>query len=178
MEKIEIKIPENVTAQLDRLDLSVEGPNGKVSKRFQYPGLLLHSNENSIIIERSSETKKTIAMTGTFRSHILNMFHGVTAGWTYELDILYAHFPMQVSVDQNSVIIDNFLGERHPRKTKIHGETTVSIDGEKVLVTGPDIEAVGQTAGSIEQLTTIKDKDPRVFQDGIYITKKRVRGEA
>ena len=178
MEKIEIKIPENVTAQLDRLDLSVEGPNGKVSKRFQYPGLLLHSTENSIIIERSSETKKTIAMSGTFRSHILNMFHGVTAGWTYELDILYAHFPMQVSVDQNSVIIDNFLGERHPRKTKIHGETTVSIDGEKVLVTGPDIEAVGQTAGSIEQLTTIKDKDPRVFQDGIYITKKPVRGEA
>ena len=73
MEKIEIKIPENVTAQLDRLDLSVEGPNGKVSKRFQYPGLLLHSTENSIIIERSSETKKTIAMTGTFRSHILNL---------------------------------------------------------------------------------------------------------
>ena len=101
-------------------------------------------------------------MTGTFRSHILNMFHGVTAGWTYELDILYAHFPMQVSVNQSSVIIDNFLGERHPRKTKIHGETTVSIDGEKVLVTGPDIEAVGQTAGSIEQLTTIKDKDNEI----------------
>ena len=60
-----------------------------------------------------------------------------------------------------------------PEKDRI-----IEIDGEKVLVTGPDIEAVGQTAGSIEQLTTIKDKDPRVFQDGIYITKKPVRGEA
>ena len=37
-----------------------------------------------------------------------------------------------------------------------------------------------KVAGKItaEQLTTIKDKDPRVFQDGIYITKKPVRGEA
>lgn len=178
MEKIEIIIPEDITIQLDQLDLSVEGPNGKVSRRFRYPGLSLHSTEEAIVLECSSETRKTNAMMGTFRSHILNMFHGVTVGWTYELDILYAHFPMQVRAEQNSVIIENFLGERHPRKTKIHGETTVSIDGEKVLVTGPDIEAVGQTAGSIEQLTIIRGKDPRVFQDGIYITKKPVRGAA
>ena len=178
MEKIELTIPENITVQLDGLDLSVEGPNGKVSKRFHYPGLHISTNEKTITLERATENRKTIAMTGTFKSHILNMFHGVTIGWTYELDILYAHFPMQVRVEQTFVVIENFLGERHPRKTKILGDTNVSIDGEKVTVTGPDIEAVGQTAGSIEQLTIIKGKDPRVFQDGIYITKKSIRGEA
>ncbi|PSP31946.1 50S ribosomal protein L6, partial [Halobacteriales archaeon QH_10_67_22] len=41
-----------------------------------------------------------------------------------------------------------------------------------------DIEAVGQTAADIEQLTRVQDKDVRVFQDGVYITDKPNRGEA
>ena len=54
----------------------------------------------------------------------------------------------------------------------------MSVDGEELTVTGPDIEAVGQTAADIEQLTRINDKDVRVFQDGVYITQKPNRGDA
>ena len=50
------------------------------------------------------------------------------------------------------------------------------MNGDRVLLTGPDVEAVGQTAANIEQATRIRGFDPRIFQDGIYITKKA--GEA
>jgi large subunit ribosomal protein L6 len=178
MTKIELKIPENVTAEFNRFELHVEGPNGKISKSFRYPGLDVNVQDNSIVIESHFDNKKTNSMLGTFKSHVLNMFHGATLGWTYELVIFYAHFPMQVRAENGLVMIDNFLGERHPRKVIIQGDSNVSIDGEKIYVTGPDKEAVGQTAGSLEQSTMIKNKDPRVFQDGIYITKKSIRGVA
>ncbi|HLY77451.1 MAG TPA: 50S ribosomal protein L6, partial [Thermoplasmata archaeon] len=41
-----------------------------------------------------------------------------------------------------------------------------------VILTGPDIERVGQSAANIEQTTKIRDYDPRVFQDGVYIVEK------
>lgn len=111
-------------------------------------------------------------MVGTIRAHINNMIKGVTEGFTYKLKIRYAHFPMKVSVKGNEVIIENFLGEKHPRRARIMEGVTVKISGEDVIVTGIDKEKVGQTAANIEQATRIKGRDPRVFQDGIYIVEK------
>jgi large subunit ribosomal protein L6 len=88
------------------------------------------------------------------------------------MEVFYAHFPMQVSVDGGHVVIENFLGEKSPRRAKVRGDTQVQVDGEEVVLTGPNKEDVGQTAADIEQLTRVKDKDTRVFQDGVYITEK------
>ena len=68
--------------------------------------------------------------------------------------------------------------ERAARRTTIHGDTEVQVSEEEITVSGPDIEAVGQTAADIEQLTRVTDKDVRVFQDGVYITGKPARGDA
>jgi large subunit ribosomal protein L6 len=85
---------------------------------------------------------------------------------------------MQVTVEGDEVVIENFLGERAPRRTEINGDTDVEVDEERIVLRGPDIEAVGQTAADIEQLTRVQDKDLRVFQDGVYITNKPNRGDA
>ncbi len=89
--------------------------------------------------------------------------------------VVYAHFPVKVSVQGDAVVIENFLGERHPRHAPIRGTTRVDVKGDTVTIQGPDIEAVGQTAANVEQATRIRRKDPRVFQDGIYLVSK---GEA
>jgi large subunit ribosomal protein L6 len=102
----------------------------------------------------------------------------VTEGWEYNMEVFYSHFPMQVKVEGDEVVISNFLGEKSPRRTAVRGDTEVEVDGEEVTLTGSDIEAVGQTAADIEQLTRVKDKDTRVFQDGVYITSKPNRGGA
>ncbi len=109
---------------------------------------------------------------GTFASHIGNMIRGVTEGFSYTMKIVYAHFPVKVSVRGNKVVIENFLGERYPRTAQIRGQSKVEVKGDTLHITGANLEDVSQTAANIEQATRIKNKDPRVFQDGIYIVDK------
>jgi len=111
---------------------------------------------------------KDKAMVGTFTSHLTNMIDGVTAGFEYHMKIVYSHFPMKTSVKGNLFIIDNFLGERSARHAKILGDTKIVVKGNDVVLSGIDVEALGQTAANIEYATKIWGYDPRVFQDGIY----------
>ena len=178
MNRTEIEIPDDVSAEVDHLDLTVEGPNGSVTRRLWYPDVSVTVEDDNVVIESEADDANTRSTVGTFESHVENMFHGVTEGWTYEMEIFYAHFPMQVTVEGDEVVIENFLGERAPRKVPIRGDTEVQIDGEEITLSGPDKEAVGQTAADIEQLTRVPDKDTRVFQDGVYITQKPQAGGA
>jgi large subunit ribosomal protein L6 len=178
MQREEIELPDDVSASLDHLDLTVEGPNGSVTRRLWYPDVSVSVDGDAVAVESEANDAKTTATVGTFRSHVQNMVHGVTEGWEYQMTVLYSHFPMQVDVEGDEVVIDNFLGERSPRRTEIRGDTEVEIDGEDLVLRGPDKEAVGQTAADIEQLTRVKDKDTRVFQDGVYITQKPSKGGA
>ena len=77
-----------------------------------------------------------------------------------------------VKVEKDTVTIDNFLGERHPRTAKIVGSAKVVVKGDEVTITGVNKEHVGQTMANLEQATKIRGKDPRVFQDGIYLTSR------
>jgi large subunit ribosomal protein L6 len=178
MSRVELPIPDDVTASKDHLDLTVEGSNGTVTRQLWYPDIDVSVTDDTVVIESAEDDAQTLSTVGTFESHVENMFHGVTEGWEYEMEVFYSHFPMQVEVESDEVVIENFLGEKAPRRTEIHGDTDVSIDGEELTISGPDIEAVGQTAADIEQLTRINDKDVRVFQDGVYITQKPNRGDA
>jgi len=176
--RVELEIPDEVTAEVDGLELTVEGPEGAVTRRLWYPDVSVELEDDHVVIESDAEDAKTNATVGTFESHVENAFHGVLENWEYEMEVFYSHFPMQVRVDGGEVVIENFLGEKAPRRTTIHGDTDVSVDGETVRLSGPSKDDVGQTAADIEQLTKVKGKDIRVFQDGVYITHKPGKGGA
>ncbi|MBP1921728.1 large subunit ribosomal protein L6 [Halorubrum alkaliphilum] len=176
MNRVEIEIPDDVSAETDHLELTVEGPNGSVTRRLWYPDIDVSVEDGAVAITTENEDAKTNATVGTFESHVSNMIHGVTEGWEYTMEVYYAHFPMQVSVEGEEVVIENFLGEKAARRAPIRGDTDVQVDGETVRLTGSDKEAVGQTAADIEQLTKVTDKDTRVFQDGVYIVEKPTGG--
>jgi large subunit ribosomal protein L6 len=98
------------------------------------------------------------------------MMHGVEKGFAYKLKIVYAHFPISVKVKGGEIYVENFFGERSPRISRIVGDSTrVNVLGEDVIVQGPSLEHVSQTAANIESSTKLKDKDQRVFLDGLYI---------
>jgi len=178
MPRTELQIPEDVTAEVDHLDLTIEGPEGSVTRRMWYPDVSVSVEDGHVVIESDEDDAKTTATMGTFESHVENAFDGVTEGWEYRMQVHYSHFPMQVNVEGDEVVIENFLGERAPRRTAIRGDTEVEVDGEDVVLRGPDKEDVGQTAGAIEQLTRVTNKDTRVFQDGVYIVEKPGKGGA
>ena len=169
---ITIDIPDKVDLRLEGRKISVKGPKGEITKDFSQLPLRFSLSERTLTIEVDWPKKRLIALIGTIGVHITNMIKGVRNGYLYRLKVVYAHFPITVKVQGNSIIIQNFSGEKHPRSAKIIGDTKVTAKGDEVIVEGIDLENVSQTAANIELATTFRDKDPRVFLDGIYISEK------
>lgn len=168
----EVKLPKGVTATYKADILSIKGANGRLTRIFKHPRLILRLEGSTVKLTCKMPRRRENALFGTWRSHINNMIKGVTEGFQYKMKIVYSHFPIKVSIRERTFVIENFLGERHPRNAKIIGETKVQVSGDQVILTGNNIEHVGQSAANIEQATKIKHYDPRVFQDGIYLIGK------
>ena len=66
------------------------------------------------------------------------------------------------------MLVKNFQGERAERVSVIKGDTLVVAKGDDVIITGPVLTDVSQTAANIQLNTKVKNKDHRVFLDGIY----------
>ncbi len=93
---------------------------------------------------------------------------------------VYAHFPINVVVNDGNVEVRNFLGEKVVRRIPIlEGVSVVSSTAQKdeLILTGNDIDKVSQTAASIQQSTRVKRKDIRKFLDGVYVSEKGVMEE-
>jgi len=171
----EIEIPSGVEIEIKDMKVNVRGPKGELSRDFSHAkGILIYKEDNKVIIETFFADRRKKALVGTVASHIENMIIGVTKGWRYKLKIVTTHFPASVKVVGNEILIENFLGERAPRKAKIVGNVRVQVKGKDIIIEGIDLEAVAQTAANLEQVTKVKDKDRRVFVDGIYIYEKGV----
>ncbi|NJE30558.1 50S ribosomal protein L6 [Thermococcus sp. 18S1] len=168
----EIEIPEGVEVTVEGNTVKVKGPKGELERELKYPGVQIFTEDGKVVVFKEFPRKRDVAIARTFKAHIANMLRGVTEGFTYKLKIVYSHFPMTVKVQGNEVVIENFLGEKNPRRAKILPGVTVRVSGQEVIVEGIDREAVGQTAANIEQATKITKWDRRVFQDGIYIVEK------
>lgn len=167
-----MRIPEGVQVSVDGDVVSVRREGTSLSRTLTHPAIEIGVEDGRVAVRSRLARKRERALVGTFASHIRNMIQGVTEGFTYRMRVVYAHFPVKVSVQGDRVVIENFLGERHPRKARVMKDTKVEVRGDTVTITGPDVEAVSQTAANIEQATRIRKKDPRVFQDGIYIVSK------
>ena len=83
---------------------------------------------------------------------------------------------MTVKVEGNVVVINNFMGEKVPRKAKILKDVNVKIENELITVSGFDIEKVGQSAANIELATKRAGFDKRIFQDCCYIIERAGKG--
>ncbi len=167
-----VKIPEGVEAKLDSALVSVSGPKGKLSRDFAHTGLKLSLEGGEITIQAVIKGKRSRALVGTVAAHIANMLKGVTDGHQYKMKVVYAHFPITVKVAGKDVLIENFMGERSKRVAKIVGNVNVKVAGEELILEGADKEEVGQTAANIHMATHVKKMDPRVFQDGIYLSER------
>jgi archaeal ribosomal protein L6P len=163
-----IQVPDDVTLSIVSKKVSVKGAKGNLTRDFSYATVALEAQGKIVRISAKWPRKKETAMVGTLCAHINNMIVGVTKGYTYKMKIVFSHFPVTVKAANGYVSIENFTGERRPRKVKILGEVKVKIDPEDIILTGANLEDVSQTAANIEQSTKVRGKDPRVFLDGIY----------
>ncbi len=168
-----VEIPEGVSASIDGDKVTITGPKGSVSRDFVSARHDIFQEGGALIVRVDIPRRKERALAGTWNAHLNNMVKGVTDGFTYKLKALYSHFPMTLAKDGNMLVVNNYFGERVPRKAVILDGVDVQIQNKtKIIVSGIDKEAVGQTAANIERSTTVKKRDRRVFQDGIYLIEK------
>ncbi len=168
----EIMIPDQVTVQQEGDTLTVEGPNGTLEREFVHSKIAVSVGSDRVRVRADLPKRRVYSLLGCWASHIQNMVDGVTKGFRCNLKIVYSHFPIKTSVQEGHFVIENFIGEKHPRKCRLLGSTKVKISGDQVTVSGNNIEHVMQTAANIEQSTQIRGFDNRVFQDGIYIVER------
>ncbi|MDD3232745.1 MAG: 50S ribosomal protein L6 [Candidatus Methanomethylophilus sp.] len=169
-----IAIPDGVTVSMDGNTFKVKGPKGELSRNFSHPNVNVVYADGKVAVSSEFPRIKDKAMVGTYVAHINNMIRGVTVGFTYNLKVVFSHFPMKVAVNdkEKRVEVNNYMGGHAPRYAKIIGETKVKVSGADITVSGINIEDVGQTAANMEKSTMRGGFDKRVFEDGIYITGK------
>ena len=169
-----VTIPEGVTANVSEDGVvTITGPKGTLTRTFESDVLQLFHDGAGLIVRVDLPRRKQRALAGTWNAHLNNMVKGVTDGFTYNLKAFYSHFPMTLAVNGNTFQVNNYFGERVPRTAHILENVNVKVSNKvEVTVSGIDKEAVGQTAANIERCATVKKRDRRVFQDGIYLLNK------
>ena len=176
--KEELDIPKGVEVILtENQQITVKGPNGTITKDFSHArGITMALEKNKIIISTNFPKSGTLALASTILNIIKNLIVGVKTNYQYFCKVCYSHFPCNVEVkrEKKELHVVNFLGERAPRVTKYLDNVDVKIEGDDVILIGPDKEMLGQTAANLKRCCRIKKKDPRVFQDGIYLYKKQI----
>ncbi|MDB4342345.1 50S ribosomal protein L6 [Nitrosopumilus sp.] len=169
----ELVIPESVTVTQQKHMLTFVGPLGKTHQSFRKIPVNIKISENKMLLSTIEHKKKDYAILHAARSLIRNICEGLINGYTIKMKVVFAHFPITVKVEGKDIIIENFQGERAPRKTVIVGNTKVIPKGEDVILTGEVWTDITQTAANIELKTKVKNKDHRVFLDGIYAFEKK-----
>jgi large subunit ribosomal protein L6 len=140
-----IQLPEKVAVKLDGANVKVEGPKGKLD--FTLPaGITLHTEDNSVVVARSTETRQLKALHGTARSLINNMIIGVSKGFEKNLEIHGVGLRAAVKGKD----LDLSLGRSHPLLHPIPAGLTVTVnENTKIKVEGVDKQLVGQFAAEV-----------------------------
>ncbi len=168
-----IEIPSDCQVSLENKTITVTGPKGTIERTFPDPRAKMVLEENTLTVSTFINRKRTRALVGTAIAHVRNMLLGVQLGYEYEMKIVYSHFPITVEVQDKTMIIKNFIGERGVRKARIVGDVDIRTTEDEIFISGINIEDVSQSAANIQQACKIRDKDRRIFLDGIYVIRKR-----
>uniref|UniRef100_A0A0N4ZD02 Large ribosomal subunit protein uL6 n=1 Tax=Parastrongyloides trichosuri TaxID=131310 RepID=A0A0N4ZD02_PARTI len=173
-----VKFPANIKFTVDKRVVSVTGPRGTLTRDFRHMQIeILKCGKDTIRVRKWFGLRKELATIRTVCTHIKNMIKGVTLGFRYKMRSVYAHFPINISLQEKGSIVEirNFLGEKVVRKVELPKGVVASMSTkqkDELIIDGNDLEQVSQVAARIQQSTTVKNKDIRKFLDGIYVSER------
>lgn len=150
-----IKVPEGVEVQIlpssgegEGSTVKVKGPQGELSRSFSAE-LDIKKDNNQIVVERSSDSKRHKSLHGLNRTLIANMITGVSRGFQKVLEIVGVGY----RATKKGEALELQVGYSHPvvisKREGIQYEVPTPT---KIIVKGVDKELVGQVAAEIRSV--------------------------
>ena len=143
-----VEIPDKVKVNIDdRGSVSVEGPKGKL--QWQLPrDIRATVEDNRVSLVREADTRSVKALHGLSRSLVHNMVHGVSEGFTKQLEIEGVGF--RAAVQGSNLNLS--LGFSHPVQFPIPQDIKITVaENTKLTIQGVDKKLVGQVAADIRR---------------------------
>ncbi|MBT1073375.1 50S ribosomal protein L6 [Pelotalea chapellei] len=143
--KLPIEITKDVKLAFTDSVLTVQGPNGKLSRQIM-DCVTLNISETSLSVVRNDELTATRSAHGLTRTLINNMVVGVTKGFKTDLEINGVGY--RAEVKGKELVLS--LGYSHPVNFPIPDGIVIDVEKmTKLSIKGFDKELVGQTAAKI-----------------------------
>ncbi len=142
-----INIPAGVEVKIDGTCVTVKGPKGTLTQKFQ-PTMNIAVEGAEIVVTRPNDAKENRSLHGLTRTLISNMIVGVTDGFKKELDVNGVGYRVQ---KQGKDLVMN-LGYSH--QVIVSDTDDIKIEApspNKIIITGADKQKVGQFAAEIRE---------------------------
>lgn len=128
-------------------EVVVRGPKGELRRRFS-PDLSIEKKNQAIFVFRPTNNRIHCSLHGLTRTLLSNMVQGVAEGFTKTLEIVGTGYRAQKSGEKLML----WLGYSRPAEFTPPSEISVSVEGNKINVSGIDKELVGEVAAQIRRL--------------------------
>jgi large subunit ribosomal protein L6 len=168
----EIEFPSGIALNIQSDAIVLEKSGYKINIKYNPVYVKLNFAGNKLTIAPTILKKRAISVVNAIAKLVKNAISGFDKEYVYKLAVVYSHFPMNIKAEGNTISVSNFLGEKKPRKCRIMPGCVVEIKGKEIIVKGKDKYNTGQTAGNLEKLTRVTNKDYRIFDDGCYIIER------
>ena len=143
-----ISIPAGVTVNLGNDNvITVKGPKGEL-KANMHPDMQIAVDGAVITVSRPSEAKEHRSLHGLTRTLINNMVVGVTEGYSKELEVNGVGYRV---AKQGKQLVMNLGYSHQVIMDEIPGITIDVPAPNKIIISGPDKQAVGQFAAEVRE---------------------------
>lgn len=143
-----VEVPSGVDVKIGKDNIEVKGKLGTLVQSYDDVDIKLE--DGTVVVTRPSDSKDHRAKHGLYRSLVDNMIHGVSSGWTKELELVGVGY----RASNQGQKLDLALGFSHNIVLDIAPEVKVETISEKgknprVKLTSFDKQLVGQVAAKI-----------------------------
>lgn len=143
--KMPIVIPAGVEVKLNGQEITVKGSKGTLTQTIN-PIIAVDIENNTINVTRATDLPLHRALHGLTRSLIANMVYGVENTFKKELEVEGVGYRVQ---KQGKSLVMNVGFSHQVIVDEIDGITIDVPNPHKIIVSGPDKQAVGQFAADI-----------------------------
>lgn len=142
-----IAVPAGVEVKIDGSTVTVKGPKGTLT-RTVHSNMKVELNGAEITVTRPDDSNLNKSLHGLTRTLINNMVEGVTNGYSKELEINGVGYR---AAKQGKDLVLNIGFSHQVTFSEIDGITIDVPSPNKVVISGPDKQKVGQFAAEIRE---------------------------